>query len=156
MAETTGRSRDKEGKGKGRRALDSRTPSKRKRSYQSDKARRVALVKYHRKHRLCDLCHEEGHMRKDCPHPGKNPNWQPPADFKVSDYVDDSLMKELKNPAETLSSQVVTSEIFASSWAHSSEPCPADVQYLPDLPSQAVQLQSSSAYWSYDSFGTRA
>ena len=29
-------------------------------------------------------------MRKDCPHPGKNPNWQPPADFKVSDYVDDS------------------------------------------------------------------
>ena len=32
IAETAGRSRDKEGKGKGRRALDSRTPSKRKRS----------------------------------------------------------------------------------------------------------------------------
>ena len=56
-----------------------RSPSssqKRKRSYvDNGRARKIALLKYHRKKGLCDLCHEPGHIRANCPDPARNPDW---------------------------------------------------------------------------------
>ena len=80
--------RVRKGDGERRSASVGRKSSyKRKRSYTDDKATNLALTKYHRKHRLCDVCHEPGHMRADCKNPPK-PDWQPPADFRMSDLID--------------------------------------------------------------------